>query len=1105
MKKLKIEFILLHDKEKFLFWTCILDSDVESIDEHYLNNDNEYKLKEFSTYQLKMEIVSITEEELTNNTKSYKRRPPVFLAKDETFERGSPYKYSCSELINYYSNDDFYNKFITFCPDLSDSNINKIQFAIIKKIKEILGIDILKQESIPGCISYYKKLDCFTICGQYNPGNGQRYIQIIPNENSNISYLLEIEILDEKKILHKSIMEFHNVYTYNFPSIEKLEPFSQIHITIYSSLNNEYVRQYEETQHLVRRVNFGMNVSGGNSKLRQNRFLNKKTEVVSITEHMETFSTNNETDWTDLENNYKDLLYGKEAKYLKSCFYHNTPQGRSEFHSWISSVLNSAKEIYIIDPFFDIAGLKDFDSCCNNNNLRIHILTTDPKKTKRESSKTTKDIKNENKENLQIHKIIYSLFPNSSVYFVDRDILHDRFLIIDNGNETQYYLFSNSWNGTVNNYPLFIQEINLITSLNVKDFYSKYFSNLYLQDKNNTIIKKKTLTKKKERITKKQTIKILKKIKSPEYKYNNELFINDFIYLFKSSYYGKSDEYEIIDLCIEILKQKRCDMDLILNIINILLKNQREQLIKNERIIQNKSLSEYKTTESCIERIQNRSFWGGNPSYDLKLDFAYYKLLECCFALFPKEVIDILCELEKKICIYPINNEEKNYFVSELIISYLLCENYLYLNDKNIKSQISFANRTENKYCKIFILNWILDKSKLINISELDDILNEIKLSNTEKVIILSSYYTNISFIRDTDNCINEYLLKFRKYVIEKFSNDNQLLIIFSVRSFLFTHEIKMFELLDFIENVPQVENDIKKIVLLYSLTPVPSKKLFSYVQKLIDDDKYNDYIPIKKQDNESSIIDVNKFINYLPWVGDILADLVQTTDPDNKNLIFKFDIHKDLIFELSSFKKNLDFDYYLLLIILYAIKKLQKNHYIKGNQLSAISWYVPLLLNKYPNDYYGLSFMVLDVYLSLLSKKERIELLQEINSIELKVYILSTISNLEENQLIFFEYIKNYEIEPYAKNKSITYLLFIFLNLLFRNKYKENDSIIRILENIEGILSQLKNKAIDEILSTGILYFKNPDNVNKTKILTTMQKFYHPCVLENLEGLNNE
>ena len=181
-------------------------------------------------------------------------------------------------------------------------------------------------------------------------------------------------------------------------------------------------------------------------------------------------------------------------------------------------------------------------------------------------------------------------------------------------------------------------------------------------------------------------------------------------------------------------------------LINILLKNQREQLIKNERIIQNKSLSEYKTTESCIERIQNRSFWGGNPSYDLKLDFAYYKLLECCFALFPKEVIDILCELEKKICIYSINNEEKNYFVSELIISYLLCENYLYLNDKNIKSQISFANRTENKYCKIFILNWILDKSKLINISELDDILNEIKLSNTEKVIILSSYYTNISF-----------------------------------------------------------------------------------------------------------------------------------------------------------------------------------------------------------------------------------------------------------------------------------------------------------------------------------------------------------------------
>lgn len=1103
MEKLKMEIVLLHGNDKFVFWTCILDSEVDSVDEDYLNHDNKFNIKEFSTYSLQMNISLITTEELKDYEKNYTKRPPVFLAKDGTFETGSPYKYSCSELINFYSTNDFYNKIRAFCSDLEDYNINKIQLVIIERIKEILGIDIIKQESIPGCISYFKKLDCFTIQGQYNPEYGQRYIQIIPKEKSNTSYLLEIEILDNRKILHKCITQFCNVYTYQFPSTEELEPFSQIHITIYCLSNEQYIRQYEETQHLVRRVNFGMNVSGGNSKLRQNRFLNKKAEVVSISEHMDTFSTNNETDWTDLENNYKELLFGKKAKYLKSRFFDNSVKGREEFHSWISSLLNSAKEVFLIDPFFDIAGLNDFDSCCCNNNLKLSILTTNPKKTKRDPSKLAKNKEKEKKQNLEIHKYIYTLFSNSLVYFVDRDILHDRFLIIDNGSETQYFSFSNSWNGTVNNYPLFIQEMNLETSLSVKDFYSKYFSDSYLQDKGIVSIKKKTINKKKEKITKKHTAEVLKTIQSTDY--NTEQFISDFVYLFKSSYQGKADENEIMHLCINQLKKEDFSNNLISTIITKLLKDQKEEFIKSNCFIMNKSLSDYSTTASCIERIQHRSFWGGNPSYDLKLNFAYYKLLECCFSLFPNKVIDILCELEISICTYTVNNEEKKYFVSELIISYLLCENYLYLDKNDVKSQILFVNKTGNKYCKIFILNWILNTSKQISIADLDDILNTIMLSNNEKILILSNYYSNISLIRDTNNCIKEYLAQLRKYVIEKFSDNNQALITFSINSFLFTHEIKMSELVDFITNVPQIEKDIKKIALLYSLTLVPSKKLFLYVQKIIDDEKYNDYIPKNKQRNEPSIIDVNKFINYIPWFGDILAELVHEKDPKNKNLIFKFDIHKDLIFEISSFKKNLDFDYYLLLIILYAIKKIQKDYPTNGNQLNEISWYVPLLLNKYPDDYYGLSFMVLDIYLSLLPNEERILLFQNINSIELKTFIASSISNSNIDHSFFFESLNNYEIEPYTKNKSINYLLFIFINLVLRNKYKNGDCIIKTLEKIKDMLSQLKNNTIDEFTYNGIVYYENPNSENKEKFLNLLGNFYHPCILEDLEDLDHE
>lgn len=1105
MEKLKVEFILLHEKEKFLFWTCILDSEVETIDEDYLNQDNIYKLKDFSTYKLQMKVSSISTEELVDLKKYYKKRPPVFLAKDETFETGSPYKYSCSELINYYVNDDFYSKLEKFCFDLSAYSINRIQLLIIKKIKELLGLDIIKQESIPGCVSYYKKLDCFTILGQYNPEYGNRYIQIIPKGKSNISYLLEIEILDDKKILHKCITKFSNIYTYQFPSTEKLELFSQIHITIYSLFNEEYVRQYEEMQHLVRRVNFGMNVSGGSSKLRQNRFLNKKNEEVSISEHMETFSTNDEIDWTDLDYNYKELLFGKDSKYLKSCFFDNTVQGREEFHSWISYLLDSAKEVFIIDPFFDIAGLKDFDSCCSNNNLKLRILTTNPKKNKRDPSKIVENTEKEKKQNLEIHKYIYTLFPNSLVYFVDRDTLHDRFLIIDNGRETQYYSFSNSWNGTVNNYPLFIQEMSLETSLKTKDFYSKYFSDSYLQAKSKPLIKKSPINKKKEKITKKHTTEILKKIKSPDYKYNTEQFISDFVYLFKSSYQGKVDENDILQLCIKELKKDDISINLFFVIIRKLLKDQKEEFRKNNRFIMNKSLSDYSTTESCIERIQNRSFWGGNPSYDLKLDFAYYKLLECCFSLFPKEVIEILCELEKSICKYVVNNEVKPYFVSELIISYLLCENYLYLNEKDTKSQILFANKTDNKYCKIFILNWILNTSKKISITVLDDILNTIGLSSSEKILILSNYYINISLTRNTNNCVSEDLAQLRKYVIEKFSDNNQLLITFSIKTFLFTHEIKMRELEDFITNVPQIGKDIRNIALLYSLALVPSKKLFLYVKNLTNYEKYDYYLPEIKSSNDPSIIDVNKFINYIPWFGDILAELVHEKDPNNKNLIFKFDIHKDLIFELSSFKKNLDFDYYLLLIILYAIRKIQKDYTINGNQLNDISWYVPLLLNKYPDDYYGLSFIVLDIYLTLLSNEERKQLFQNINSIELKTFIASSISNSNIDYSFYFESLNNYEIEPYAKNKSITYLLFIFLNLVLRNTYKDGDWIFNILENIKETLSQLKNNSINEITYTGIACYKNPNNENKKTFLNLLKTFYHPCILEDLEDLDNE
>ena len=72
--------------------------------------------------------------------------------------------------------------------------------------------------------------------------------------------------------------------------------------------------------------------------------------------------------------------------------------------------------------------------------------------------------------------------------------MHDRFLIIDNGKETSYYSMSNSWNGSVNNYSIFIQEINLSDSLKLKDCYANCFADQYLQKKE--LKKEKNIIKK---------------------------------------------------------------------------------------------------------------------------------------------------------------------------------------------------------------------------------------------------------------------------------------------------------------------------------------------------------------------------------------------------------------------------------------------------------------------------------------------------------------------------------------------------------------------------------------------------------------------------------
>ena len=95
-------------------------------------------------------------------------------------------------------------------------------------------------------------------------------------------------------------------------------------------------------------------------------------------------------------------------------------------------------------------GFNDFNSCATTY-FSLTVLTTDPTKCPRENQSDSINV-----NSLDLVKTIQSSFQNAKIYYVDRSKLHDRYLIVFDGEETTYFSLSNSWNGTVNNYSLFL-------------------------------------------------------------------------------------------------------------------------------------------------------------------------------------------------------------------------------------------------------------------------------------------------------------------------------------------------------------------------------------------------------------------------------------------------------------------------------------------------------------------------------------------------------------------------------------------------------------------------------------------------------------------------
>lgn len=975
-----IQFILSAKNDSsntLMFWSSVFETDVEKVDTKFLGSNfddvsvtNDIDLKtEFKKFDEKIDS-------------KYQRRNPVFLSIDCGHTKGSPYQSACSFLENYYD-ADFLKKYAVFLQKIekisnscySEYDKLQIQRDVISEIKKIIGLDILEHGSIPGSIAIYRRLPRFSLKYNFNVEKGGRYIAYSFDKEKDCSYLLDLEIPDDDgKILYKEIHNLEPDQNINLPGLEELENFGRTHFSIYKKdPAGRTSIVFEERGALIRSISIGMNVSGGNHKIIQNRFLSKKKEEIALNDYSN-FVISGKKDVFDIERDYKNEFLGKERRYLNSFFFSDDKSGRINFLDWTRNVLQTAKNVCIIDPFFDLKGLNDFNSCVTTY-FNLTILTTDPSESPRDSASKSKT------ESIDLLNEIYRSFSNAQVYFLQRDKLHDRYLIVDNGHDSIYYCLSNSWNGTVNNYSLFVQELELPIALQVKDVYSKYLVEENLQKKDTPQQKIECIS---PSFSKEEIQKDYLWLKDLNKNVHNEIFEKNICKLLQAEYEG-CDLFKDESI-FSLLTSKIKYIDGLNEFINLLivkiLESQKAIFSSEKKILQGISLENISEINECIRLVSEKYFYGDISFLDLKIDYSHYIILKAIFSVVPEKVIKTLVEKEKEIC----SIDGHDYFVSQHLVSYMVSGLLYNFPEKKLRKWLEFANKTQNRYCKVLIAQWILHKQDDLSLKDRLNLLCDLEIEPENFVVILANLYTEQQFAQK--DSLQNHKDVVDGFIYNHFIDNKKCLITFAMKAFLTSYEIDFPRYEKFLNRIPKVKEDLQMLFLLNALNSLPSRKLFELLEKNVDKDLLN-YLPCQKKSN--SIVDVRKYISHIPYLGNILCNQIKKYPSMLNKIIFRYDVHPDYIFELSNYPKD-EFDGYVLLIILHALRNLKKDE-IK-NEIDSIEWYMPCLLNKRLNDFYGLSRKIIEIYVSFLSDDEINQFAHKLNPGTNREYVESKFLN---------------------------------------------------------------------------------------------------------------
>lgn len=1091
--------------EKILFWSCVLDSILNLSDQKLCFLNTSLKIENFKEFILQVEHKDYSQEILESEYKEFnKERPEIFLATDASMQRGSPYNQASSKMTTYYQLPEIFIPCLRkFCNALTDYQFLKFQLQVISIIKNEIGIDIIKNESIPGCLSIYKRLPRFSVNGNFNVLNGKtRYITITPDEDYFLDNgFVEIEIKDEKKILFRKLCKFVSNFCYELPSIDKLEHFSEFKISIYSSEKekDEYEKIFEEHFYLLRSVHVSGSIGGRNSKIVRNRFLQKSIDKVDIMHHQPFMSTLDKKDWIDWDRDYKDFLYGRKKKYLESLFFDKVA-GRREFLDWARKVISRGRKITIIDPFFDSAGLDDFCACIDTY-IKIRILMKDPDKNETEY-----------KVDKNTHlRSIFKALPDTEIYFTEH--IHDRYLIIEE-EKTIVYSMSNSWNGTVNNYSLYVQEIPSLLALQIIDEIENITANNEPIKNNFTNISEKRGAIEKDKIfyTEEYICANIERLRIID----NNTDINDFIRicseLFWADYFTGTDKKEIVKLINEKidLYDKNNILIIISQVVNELFEKQNETFKHKEKFINEKPFSYYDTPEKCIKRIGLGNYFG-TRHFDLDLDYALYQLLKTLFFVFPEDVIVKVTEKEKDICVLILgdknNNEPFPYSSSEpMLCSFLVSKYPASIPLK--EDTLNLINKVKkNTYCRIFFAMAIIyhNRENKLSFIEIIKLLDILELTSEEYLLLLADMYCKTSMQNKNQlNKIQSNIFQndIANFVFNKYQGKD--IIKFAYKAYIEPYALNIDDFKYFIGQLEGMKRDnevieIQKMLIICATQT--NQKLQNRVIKIIGTPEYilNDIIkPLDKE--KPDIIDSAKYHNFLPYIGYIFSSLLKSDTQKGKfkKLCNFVNVDKALVFPLYKFPKDADLFYYDTALLLSTVLSSERDcSTTKQEILKLLDWYLPVCLNAYSDDFYGLSIQVIDLYTSLQSEEINANLYKLVNSMRDKILVASKIMNQTDEYINLYKKIfKNFSVGDNTKN--IIVLLNITINLCFRRAELKDDSIIKnalsdILEQIKSFTLKTLDEPANKLIEAGMNYAYSPSKETGECFTKIMDKVYTP------------